>query len=71
MSNAPKYHTYTVKDRGEGKKSIWTRIGVVWTQGKGNGLTLELEALPLNFDGRLILMPPKSTQASDSFEGEV
>ena len=59
----PKYSAYTVKDRGEGKKPIWTRIGAAWEHGKGDGLNIELEALPL--DGKLVLMPPK-----DESEGE-
>lgn len=72
MSNTPKYHAYAVRDRGENKKAIWTRIGVVWSQSKGQGLNLELEALPLGFDGKIKLMPPKSNaSAGDSFEGEV
>lgn len=71
MSNTPKYHAYTVRNRGENKKAIWTRIGVVWSQSKGQGLNLELEALPFGFDGKLVLMPPKSAQAADNFEGEV
>ena len=72
MSNAPKYYAYTIRDRGEGKKAIWTRIGTVWSHGKSGGFNLELEALPFNFDGKLILMPPKSANGSaDTFEGEV
>lgn len=71
MSTTPKYHAYTVRNRGD-KKAIWTRIGVVWTQSKGQGLNLEIEALPLNFDGKIKLMPPKSAAAAaDTFEEEV
>lgn len=72
MSNLPKYHAYTVKDRGEGKKSIWTRIGSAWPHDNGNGLNIEIEALPLSFDGKIVLMTPKTaSQASDTFEAEV
>ena len=59
MSNAPKYYAYSVRERGQGKKSIWTRIGAVWAHEKGGGLNIELEAIPFNFDGKIILMPPK------------
>jgi len=71
MSNSPKYLVYTVKDRGRGRKSFWTRIGAAWEQQKGGGLNIELEALPL--DGKLVLMPPKEDDAaaSDAVEGEV
>lgn len=68
MSNAPKYHAFTVRERGKGKKSIWTRIGVVWAQDKGGGLNIEIEALPLNFDGKIILMPPKARASEDTAE---
>ena len=72
MSNAPKYHAYSVRNRGDGKKAVWTRIGTVWAQSKSGGLNIELESLPFNFDGKIILMPPKSaSQAADTFEGEV
>ena len=72
MSNKPKYYAYSVRNRGKDKSAIWTRIGAVWSQEKGQGLNIDIEALPLNFDGKIVLMPPKSTtQAADTFEGEV
>ncbi|MFZ1110282.1 MAG: hypothetical protein WAN43_18275 [Rhodomicrobium sp.] len=70
MSNSPSYFVYTVKERGKGKKGIWTRLGAAWEQQKGGGLNIELEAIPLNFDGKLVLMPPKAAEA-ESFESEV
>ena len=60
MSNSPKFFAYSVKERGHGKKAIWTRIGAAWDQQKGGGINIELEALPLAFDGKIILMPPKA-----------
>jgi hypothetical protein len=72
MSNKPKYYAYSVRNRGKDKSAIWTRIGAVWAQEKGQGLNIDIEALPLNFDGKIVLMPPKSTtQAADTFESEV
>jgi hypothetical protein len=73
MSNAPKLYAFTVREREKGKKAIWTRIGTVWGHDKGGGYTLEIEALPINFDGRLVLLPPKdkAADASETFEGEV
>jgi hypothetical protein len=49
---------YSVKDR-PGAKSIWTRIGAAFPHDKGAGLTVILNALPLNFDGRIVLVEPK------------
>ena len=71
MSNAPKLYAYTVKDRGADKKAIFTRIGAAFAHQKGQGLTLQLEALPLA--GRIVLLPPKTDEEApaDTFEGEV
>jgi len=58
MSNKkPTLIAYTVKDRGEGK-DIWTRIGAAWPHSSGNGLSIQLDALPL--DGRIVLTEPKA-----------
>ena len=46
MSNTSPLNAYAVKDRGKGKKAIWTRIGRAWPHKKGSGFNLELEALP-------------------------
>jgi hypothetical protein len=62
MSNTPKLYAYTVKDRGQGKKGIWTRIGAAFAHEKSGGFTIELDALPL--DGKIVLMPPKAAEAN-------
>jgi hypothetical protein len=49
---------YTVKDRPN-RKAVWTRIGVAFPHDKGAGLTVILDAMPLNFDGRIVLVEPK------------
>jgi hypothetical protein len=70
MSSTPSFYAYAVKDRGKGKKSFWTRVGRVWPHKTGPGFNIELEALPV--DGKIILMPPKASEApADTFEGEV
>ena len=72
MSKAIPLNAYTVKERGNGKKDFWFRIGRAWPHKTGIGFNLELEALPLNFDGKIILMPPKASEAAaETFEGEV
>ena len=69
MSNKPTYYAYVVKDRGRNQKSVWTRIGACWPHEKGNGFTIQLEALPL--DGRLVLTEPKvDDKPADTFEAE-
>jgi hypothetical protein len=62
MSKKPTLIAHTVRER-EGQKPVWTRIGAAWPHDKGNGLTLQLEALPLNFDGRIVLTEPKTDDA--------
>src|SRR5271168_4110487 len=68
MSNEkPTLIAYSVRER-EGKKAIWTTIGAAWPHGKGTGLTIQLEALPLNFDGRIVLTEPKVEEAEAKAE---
>jgi len=75
MSNKPSYLAYAVKDRGRKQKSIWTRIGAAWPHEKGDGLTLQLDANPI--DGRVLLMKPKADDkgedapaGAETFESE-
>ena len=48
----PTHIAYHVRDR-EGKKGIWTRIGSAWPHGDGQGLSVQLDVVPL--DGRVSL----------------
>ncbi len=70
MSNKPTLYAYAVKDRGRGKKSIWTRIGAAWPHEQGNGFTIDLDAVPV--DGRIVLMEPKpdDAKADEPSEGD-
>jgi hypothetical protein len=58
VANDPVLIAYVVKDR-PGKKSRWLRIGVAFPHDKGSGLTVVLNAVPLHFDGRIVLAEPK------------
>lgn len=49
----PSHYAYQVRDRGEGKKAIWTRIGSVWQHADNRGFNVQLDAVPL--DGRISL----------------
>lgn len=55
-NNTLKYVAYTVRKR-EGSKSVWTRIGAVFTHEDGQGETLLLDALPLGRE--IVLRVPK------------
>lgn len=57
MSNSqPTLIAYSVKDR-DGKDDIWTKIGAAFPHGKGTGMTVLLDALPLG--NRIVLCEPK------------
>ena len=47
----PDYEVFTVKDLGDDKKAIWTKIGSGWTHKDGEGINLQLDAIPV--DGKL------------------
>jgi len=65
-SKKPYWIAYTVKERGEGKKAIWTRIGGAWPHANDGGLSIQLDALPL--DGRIVLTEPKADEAETKAE---
>ncbi|OGQ48307.1 MAG: hypothetical protein A3I09_00270 [Deltaproteobacteria bacterium RIFCSPLOWO2_02_FULL_47_10] len=47
---------YHIKDLGDGKKSLWTRIGAAFVN-KDGSINAFLEALPV--DGRLHIRDPR------------
>ena len=63
MTNKPSFTAYTVRQRKDGEKAIWTAIGAAWLHKKDAGFNIELEAMPL--DGRIVLMPPTGAEVSD------
>jgi len=64
MSSKPTLYAYAVKDRGRNQTAIWTKIGAAWPHGSGIGLTIELDALPV--DGRIVLIEPKDETKADA-----
>ena len=50
-SNKPEYRLYQVK--GEGENSFWQPIGVAWAHTDGRGVSISLDAVPLN--GRITM----------------
>lgn len=50
---APSHIAYHVRDRGEGQKGFWTRIGSAWAHADGKGLSVQIDVAPLN--GRITL----------------
>jgi len=52
-SKKPPFIAYSVRDRGEGKDSHWTEIGVAFPHKDGKGFDILFEVVPLN--GRITL----------------
>lgn len=50
----------------EGEKGFWTRLGTAFPTKSGDGLNLKLNAVPLNWDGRLTLMPARDDESTPS-----
>ncbi len=56
MSNDPILLAHGAKRNSNTKRTIWTRIGCAFPHETGAGLTVVLDAVPL--DGRIILLEP-------------
>jgi hypothetical protein len=51
---------YTVEDATPWRKARWTRVGVAFPHDRNSGLTVLIDALPLKFDGRIVLLEPSA-----------
>lgn len=51
---APDFIAYHVLSKGE--KTYWNRVGASWLHHDGNGMSLQLETVPV--DGRIVLRAP-------------
>ena len=51
--NTPKYNVYTVKEIPDNEKGNWVKIGVAFVHKDEKGISIKLDALPL--DGKLAL----------------
>lgn len=60
MTNNPVLIAYSVKDPTPERAAQWTRIGVAFPHDRGAGLTVFVNALPLKFDGRIVLVEPSA-----------
>ena len=57
--------------RGEAKDAYWTRVGAAWIHEDGAGLSLALDFVPVNSDGRLVVRANKPTEGEQPSQGEV
>lgn len=65
--NRPALVAWHVTERGRGRK-FWNRLGAAWAHKEGEGITLFLDAIPVGFDGRIVLLPPKADEEVHSGE---
>lgn len=56
--------------RGESKDAYWTRVGAAWIHDDGAGLSLALDFVPVNSDGRLVVRANKPTEGEQPSQGE-
>jgi hypothetical protein len=59
--NKPIYNVRakTGQTDGEGR-NIFTTVGAAWPFNQGDGLNVRINMLPVNFDGTLMLVPPRA-----------
>lgn len=57
-TKAPAYIAWHVAKKDD--KGFWTRIGAAWAHKDGEGLTLQLETVPV--DGRIVLRLPQEAK---------
>jgi hypothetical protein len=62
-SKGPDYIAYHVRE-GERGKRFWTPLGAAFLHKDGDGINIQLDALPVaGFDGRLVLRAPKADRS--------
>lgn len=60
VAKKPSFDVFQVIELGK-NKSYWNRIGAAWTHEDGEGISVTLNAMPL--DGRIILRTVKDKQS--------
>ncbi len=60
----PTHIAYSIKERDG--KTFWRQIGAVFSHGKGSGMTIQLDALPIG--DRIVLLEPKTDGAEPTVE---
>lgn len=59
MSNSPTLTAYGEAREGRRKMTL-VPVGVGWHHEKGNGCTIQMDALPLHFNGRIVLLDDRT-----------
>jgi hypothetical protein len=45
--------------KDESDRDVFVTVGAAWPFGSGEGFNVKINMLPVNFDGQLMLIPPK------------
>jgi hypothetical protein len=71
MSTLPTHTVYSVTKRPDQSdprqtKSFWKPIGAAWLHKDGNGLSLQLEFMPLNPSAQLVIRIRKENEPTEN-----
>jgi len=58
-NTAPALIAYFVRDE---KNAPWIKIGAAWEHEDGKGFGIQIDAIPVGFDGRIVLREPKQQE---------
>ena len=67
QNKKPPHLVHYVIDRGDDKKAIWNRIGAAWEHDDKEGMTLDLDFLPVKDTGRIVI---RTRRENETGEGE-
>lgn len=56
----PAISIYHVREGRKGQADLWRCIGAAWPHANGDGFNIEIDALPLNFTGKLVALANKA-----------
>ncbi len=55
--------------QGEQDDAVWTEVGALWAHQNDNGFHLNLKALPMARDARLVILPRKTKEQTNQEAG--
>jgi len=65
--NRPSHTLFLVQ--GEQDDAVWTEVGALWAHQNDNGFHLNLKALPMARDARLVILPRKTKEQTNQEAG--
>jgi hypothetical protein len=69
MSKKPDFLAYGELDLGR-RQPVLIKIGAAWRHEKGEGVGIQIDALPLNFNGRVVLLEPREDNDASERSGD-